>query len=375
MLYTAKGGVRNLDVVDEARLFEKYGIHGGRAYAGMAALRGDPSDGLPGVPGIGEKTAAALLGRAGDYDGLMRALADDDQDVLGNSRTKLLAASDYLDGRRPGGGRRPGHPDPRAGLHPPPRAGRPAGAARPRPPLGAVQQRRAGAAVDRLDRGLSDVARDWDLRGDELAAAAIAAGEPTAWFDRLYTEGEQGAVSMPWDREEPHPLLREWADARGLVGQGRTAVVVGCGLGADAEYLARLGFVTTAFDVAPTAVRLAAERHPDSAVDYRVADLLALPAAVAPVPSTSWSRCSPCRRCRSRPGPRRSGPSAALVAPGGTLLAVAFRPTAGDDPAAGPPFALTREVMEQFAVDGVQVERAEELGDRWRVEYRRPAAA
>jgi 5'-3' exonuclease len=97
VLYTAKGGVRNLDVVDEARLFEKYGIHGGRAYAGMAALRGDPSDGLPGVPGIGEKTAAALLGRAGDYDGLMRALADDDQDVLGNSRTKLLAARDYLD--------------------------------------------------------------------------------------------------------------------------------------------------------------------------------------------------------------------------------------------------------------------------------------
>ncbi|MFC6005976.1 5'-3' exonuclease [Angustibacter luteus] len=97
VLYTAKGGVRNLDVVDEARLFEKYGIHGGRAYAGMAALRGDPSDGLPGVPGIGEKTAAALLGRAGDYDGLLRALADDDQDVLGNSRTKLLAARDYLD--------------------------------------------------------------------------------------------------------------------------------------------------------------------------------------------------------------------------------------------------------------------------------------
>jgi 5'-3' exonuclease len=96
VLYTAKGGVRNLDVVDEARLFEKYGVRGGRAYAGMAALRGDPSDGLPGVPGIGEKTAAALLGRAGDYDGLMKALAADDVDVLGNSRTKLLAASDYL---------------------------------------------------------------------------------------------------------------------------------------------------------------------------------------------------------------------------------------------------------------------------------------
>ncbi len=96
VLYTAKGGVRNLDVVDEARLHERYGVRGGRQYAGMAVLRGDPSDGLPGVPGIGEKTAAALLGRAGDLDGLLRALEDDDRDVLGNSGTKLHAARDYL---------------------------------------------------------------------------------------------------------------------------------------------------------------------------------------------------------------------------------------------------------------------------------------
>ncbi len=96
VLYTAKGGVRNLDVVDEARLHEKYGIRGGRQYAGMSALRGDPSDGLPGVPGIGEKTAAALLGRAGDFEGVLRALDADDVDVLGNSRLKLQAARDYL---------------------------------------------------------------------------------------------------------------------------------------------------------------------------------------------------------------------------------------------------------------------------------------
>jgi 5'-3' exonuclease len=97
VLYTAKGGVRNLDRIDQARLHERYGIRSGPAYAGMAALRGDPSDGLPGVAGIGEKTAAALMNRAGDYAGLLRALDADDHDVLGNSRTKLLAARDYLD--------------------------------------------------------------------------------------------------------------------------------------------------------------------------------------------------------------------------------------------------------------------------------------
>jgi 5'-3' exonuclease len=96
VLYTAKGGVRNLDVVDEARLHERYGIRTGRQYAGLAVLRGDPSDGLPGVAGVGEKTAAAIMNRAGDVDGLLRALEDDDPDVLGNGRLKLQAARDYL---------------------------------------------------------------------------------------------------------------------------------------------------------------------------------------------------------------------------------------------------------------------------------------
>ncbi|GAA4354663.1 class I SAM-dependent methyltransferase [Angustibacter luteus] len=221
---------------------------------------------------------------------------------------------------------------------------------------------------------MSDVARDWDLRGDELATAAIAAGEPTAWFDQLYAEGEQGAVSMPWNRDAPYPLLREWADAGELVGQGRTAIVVGCGLGADAEYLARLGYVTTAFDIAPTAVRLAAERNPGSAVDYRVADLLDLP----PQWDGAFDLVVEIFTVQALPDPPRSAAIraiSALLAPGGTLLAVAFRPTEGADPADGPPFSLTRDVMEQFAVDDVRVQRVEELGDRWRIEYRRAGSA
>ena len=131
--------------------------------------------------------------------------------------------------------------------------------------------------------------RDWDRRADELSARAIADGEPTAWFDRLYSEGATGAVSMPWDREEPQPLLREWAEARGLDGAGRRAVVVGCGLGADAEYLSRQAFATTGFDIAETAVRLARERHPDSTVDYRTADLLDLPAEWRGGSGSAWT--------------------------------------------------------------------------------------
>jgi 2-polyprenyl-3-methyl-5-hydroxy-6-metoxy-1,4-benzoquinol methylase len=80
--------------------------------------------------------------------------------------------------------------------------------------------------------------------------------EATAWFERLYAAG--GGV--PWDRGAPHPLLADWARGRSFAG-GR-ALVVGCGLGEDAELVARLGFVTTAFDVSPTAIERARERFP-----------------------------------------------------------------------------------------------------------------
>ena len=213
--------------------------------------------------------------------------------------------------------------------------------------------------------------RDWDQRAGELYSAAIADGDPTAWFDRLYAAGEAGEVSMPWERDDPHPLLREWAERHDVRGEGRRAVVVGCGLGADAEYLARLGFETTGFDVAATAVRLAAERHPGTPVDYRVADLLDLPA--------DWRHAFDLVveifTIQALPDPPRSGAIAgvaSLVAAGGTLLAVAFRHTAGVDPLAGPPFSLTRASMESLAADGLEVLRAEELeGPLWRVEYRR----
>jgi 5'-3' exonuclease len=69
VLYTQKG-LGNLAVVDEAFVAAKYGIPG-RSYADFALLRGDPSDGLPGVPGIGEKTAASLVTKYGTVDAML----------------------------------------------------------------------------------------------------------------------------------------------------------------------------------------------------------------------------------------------------------------------------------------------------------------
>jgi 5'-3' exonuclease len=95
IIYTARG-VGSATPWDEAAVSAKYGIPG-RLYAEFATLRGDPSDGLPGVPGIGEKTAAALVSRFGTVEDLLTAAqSGEDKGFPAGARTKLLAAADYL---------------------------------------------------------------------------------------------------------------------------------------------------------------------------------------------------------------------------------------------------------------------------------------
>ena len=95
VIYTVRG-LTNMDVIDEAAVSAKYGIPG-RAYADFAALRGDPSDGLPGVPGVGEKTAAALIRAFGSVEGITTALDAGHGGFPRGSRDKLEKARDYLD--------------------------------------------------------------------------------------------------------------------------------------------------------------------------------------------------------------------------------------------------------------------------------------
>ena len=97
VIYTARGGVRSPDVVDQAFLAEKYGVGTGAAYADMAVLRGDTSDGLPGVAGIGEKTAAKLITTYGTLEAIRTAIDEGDPALKGAQRARLEAAADYLD--------------------------------------------------------------------------------------------------------------------------------------------------------------------------------------------------------------------------------------------------------------------------------------
>jgi 5'-3' exonuclease len=95
VLYVGKG-VRNYEAMGEAEVAAKYGVPGPR-YADFAVLRGDPSDGLPGVKGVGEKSAAALISKFGSLDAMVEALdAGTDSGFPAGARTKLAASRDYL---------------------------------------------------------------------------------------------------------------------------------------------------------------------------------------------------------------------------------------------------------------------------------------
>lgn len=95
VLYTARGVGRH-EVLTDAVVQEKYGVPAAR-YADFATLRGDASDGLPGVKGVGEKTAASLLASYGDIAGVRAAAADPGTPLAAGMRAKINAAADYLD--------------------------------------------------------------------------------------------------------------------------------------------------------------------------------------------------------------------------------------------------------------------------------------
>ena len=192
-------------------------------------------------------------------------------------------------------------------------------------------------------------------------------------FESIYTGAEAGAAEPPWDYGAARPQIVEWAEARDLAGGGREALVVGCGYGADAEFLALLGFRTTAFDFAPTAIAGARRKHPDTQVTYLVADVLDLPREW----QGRFDLVVESLTVQSMPPDQHTVAArniAWLVAPQGTLLVLA---TTRDDDSdvTGPPWPLTRSEVEAFASGDLVLRRLERIenGSWWRAELTRGA--
>ena len=194
------------------------------------------------------------------------------------------------------------------------------------------------------------------------------------WFERIYGDAEAAGTRVPWDRGAPHRHLVAWAERERLDGREHRAVVVGCGTGDDAAFVASLGFATTAFDIAPTAIALAQDRFPDAGVTWAVADLFALPADWR----GSFDFVVENQTAQALPATMRPDAIAAianLVAPGGTLLFLANR-AAGGEVAGGPPFPLRQDELDHVVASGLVAVSHEALSanghPRWRVVYRRP---
>ncbi|MEJ8573360.1 class I SAM-dependent methyltransferase [Microbaculum marinum] len=182
-------------------------------------------------------------------------------------------------------------------------------------------------------------------------------GGRLAWFDELYRDAGEDAGNVPWSRSGPHPGLAHWAAS--APEHGGSAIDVGCGLGDNAEYLAELGYETTAFDLSETAIAWARRRFPRSPVAYAVADLFDLP--------TAWIGAfhfvDEIYTLQALPEDMRQNALAniaKLAAPGGRILVVCI---ASDDAGRtdGPPWPLARSEIDGFLRHGFGTESFQDL--------------
>ncbi|TAF56484.1 MAG: class I SAM-dependent methyltransferase [Oscillatoriales cyanobacterium] len=187
-----------------------------------------------------------------------------------------------------------------------------------------------------------------DIR--RLRDRALADDHPADWFDPLYVAANGQSDQIPWALEGAHPALKSWIAERSLADifhlPKAKALVVGCGLGDDAEAIAQLGFQVTAFDVSPCAIGWCQERFETSRVNYCTADLFHLDAAW----SGRFDLVFECRTLQALPLSVREQAIDAVVAPvapGGRLVVVTHtRPT--EDAPEGPPWPLSPAELDRF---------------------------
>ncbi len=198
-------------------------------------------------------------------------------------------------------------------------------------------------------------------RARELARSYIAKNDPKGWFEALYLEAGGNESVIPWADLTVNSHLAHWLETHSLQGQDRTALVIGCGLGDDAEELSKRGFRVTAFDISAEAIRWAQQRFTTSQVDYVTADLLAAPelwhrAFDLVVEIYTLQVLPPELR------PSAVEATASFVSDEGSLLVVA-RGRDETDGEGTMPWPLTRAEVEGFTTHGLELRQFEDYLD------------
>jgi len=195
--------------------------------------------------------------------------------------------------------------------------------------------------------------------------------DPSGWFEPLYADASGDTAQVPWAKNQAHPYLQQWLETYPPATTAKTALVIGCGLGDDAELLAELGYRVTAFDISPTAIAWCQQRFPDSQVDYQVADLFSLD----PNWRGKFDFIFECRTIQALPLDVRSqviSAIAPLVAKEGTLIVVTRHREENTIPE-GPPWALSSDELAQFVKSGLTEVRRDRFieGEQNKVEQLR----
>ncbi|MEZ5347339.1 MAG: class I SAM-dependent methyltransferase [Pyrinomonadaceae bacterium] len=118
--------------------------------------------------------------------------------------------------------------------------------------------------------------KDEEILRERMKAVAteyIEKGDFYGWFDAVYRETEEDSEQIPWVDMEPNRYFLEWNETAQIKGNGRNALVVGCGLGDEARFLYDAGFDVTAFDVSEKAIEIAKRIHADTDIKFIAADL------------------------------------------------------------------------------------------------------
>lgn len=179
----------------------------------------------------------------------------------------------------------------------------------------------------------------------QFSEAAAQTKDPLSWFEELYSWADGDSEWIPWDKGEPNLLFATWPPLTTLA--PLRALVVGCGLGEDAVLLAGLGWEVTAFDLSPSAVKWAAEKHEEvlklasGSVDWRVADITNTPEEWV----GAYDLVLEVHILQAIPEPERSMGARilpTLVCRGGHLLSIGRIRTPTSD-MNGPPWPLERQ--------------------------------
>ena len=208
---------------------------------------------------------------------------------------------------------------------------------------------------------------------------SIQESRPQDWFEELYSEANNEGGGVPWANMQTHPRFAAWLNDNKLVGEGNSALVIGCGMGDDAIELESFGFDVTAFDVSGTAIKYCLERFPDSKVNFLQADLF----EAHPEWIGKFDFVLEIYTVQAIPPDYEKEviqKIADFVAPNGRLLVVA---EVGEEERSfdnGPPWVLTPLHVESFVscdleVTGQQIEKDDEMGsDSYVTTFKRSGA-